>query len=413
MRRSTAARFIFLFLAITSHSLSSGPTYSRFGLGEILFFGGSRIDAMGGAGIGLLGDRFINRYNPAGLARLSFTRISAGFEYSRVSSEDFSGSSNYARGDFAGLAFAVPISKDDGIVWSLESAPYSRVNYAVERADSQLGVQSRQFYVGSGGLSTASTALSWTMFSNLTIGAKFGYLYGRIRQTANFDFTDPTFIDSEISRSTYYSGFLFTGGIIYEGLSDALDVPSLKTLAIGAILTPPTTLYANDEDVLTTTDSFDTTRTASSRLDVPLRLGAGFSYMFSDRYILTGDYVSQQWASTNLPRPRGTEFRNSTRLAIGFEVLPERDIDTYTRRMAYRFGFSYYSTYLRMNGEPINEYYLTGGVGLPIAVEARMNVGLHVGFRGTTSQNLQKDTVFRLTLSLSAGEPWFIRFEEE
>jgi len=368
---------------------------------------------MGGAGIGLLGERFINRYNPAALARISMTRISTGFEYSRVSSEDFSGSSNYARGDFAGLAFAIPFSKDDGIVWSLESTPYSRVSYAVQRADSQLGVHSTQSYFGSGGLSTLSTALSWSAINQLSIGAKFSYLYGRSRQTAKFDFIDPTFVDSDISRSTYYSGFSFTGGFVYEGISDALNIPSLKSLTLGGIFSTPATLNADDEDILTTVQSFDTTRTASSTVDIPLGIGAGFSYTFSERYVLTGDYVVQQWASTNLPKLGASEFRNSSRFAMGVEVLPERETESFSRRVAYRFGFSYHSTSLKVNGEPIDEYFFTGGVGLPIAFEARLNVGLHLGFRGTTSANLQKDTIFRLSFSLSASEPWFIRIEEE
>ncbi|MBI3004095.1 MAG: hypothetical protein HYY49_01610 [Ignavibacteriales bacterium] len=400
-------------LFLTSFSFSSGPTYSRFGLGEILFFGGSRISAMGGAGIGLTGDRFINRYNPAGLARISFTRISAGFEYSRVSSEDNTGSSDYARGDFAGLGFAIPISPADGIVWSLESAPYSRVNYAIERADSQLGIQSKQVYAGSGGLSTVSTALSWKVVEDFTVGTKFSYLYGRTRQSAEFNFTDPTFVDSDISRSTYYSGFLFTGGVMYEGISSALNIPTLKSLSLGAIITTPATLYADDEDLLTTRTSFDTTRTASSKFDVPLGLGLGFSYTFSERYIFTGDYVTQQWSKTNLPRLGGVDFQNSSRVALGVEILPEREVETYMRRIAYRLGFSYHSSYLKVSGEPITEFFLTGGVGLPIATEARMNIGLHLGFRGTISNNLQKDTVFRLSFSLSASEPWFIRIEEE
>ena len=403
----------FLLLTLTPVMFAGGPAYSRFGLGDILFFGGSRISALGSAGIGLMGDRFINRYNPAGLARISFTRISAGFEYSNISSQDNSGTSSFARGDFAGLAFAIPISKDDGIAWSLESTPFSRVNYSIERADSQSGVRSNQFYLGSGGLSTLGTGLSWSLTNELTAGLKFIYLYGRIRQTAKFDFIDASFIDSDISRSSYYSGFTFTAGLAYEGLADLLNAPSLKTLTIGAILTTPATLSVNDEDILTTQESFDTTRTASSNVDLPLGGGAGFSYTFSDRYLLAGDFFMQQWASTNLPRLGAAEFRNSSRLALGFEIMPERDIETYFRRVAYRIGFSYHSTYLKINGEPVNEYFFSGGVGLPIATEARINIGLNVGFRGTSANNLQKDTIFRLSISLNASEPWFIKLEEE
>ncbi|MEX0737140.1 MAG: hypothetical protein WD182_06830, partial [Bacteroidota bacterium] len=64
-------------------------------------------------------------------------------------------------------------------------------------------------------------------------------------------------------------------------------------------------------------------------------------------------------------------------------------------------------------GTPINEYFVTVGMGLPIGPDARINVGLHAGIRGATTANLQRDTILRLTLSLSASEAWFLTFEEE
>jgi hypothetical protein len=413
MLKRKALSVLFLAAGFSVPLTAGGPTYTRFGLGDILLFGGSRISAMGGAGIGLIGDRFINRLNPAGLARISLTRFSGGFEYSKFASEDASETSDFARGDFGGLAIAIPISKDDGVVLSLESAPYSRVNYAIERLDNQLGIQSKQSYVGSGGLSTLSTAVSWSILNQFTLGLKFNYLYGRIRQEARIDFDDPKFTDSQTSRSTYYSGFTFVGGLIYEGLSDALGMPSLKSLTLGAIVTTPTILNADDEDILTTTQSFDTTRTSSSSFDLPAGFGGGFSYTFGTRYVMTGDVYMQQWASSNLPKVGNSDLRNSTRFGLGFEIMPERRVDSYWQQVAYRIGFSYHSTYIKVNGQGIDEYLVTGGLGLPIASDARLNLGFHVGFRGTTSNGLQKDTIYKLSLSLSASEAWFIRIEEE
>ncbi len=406
---------IFLWIScsclLASQALAGGPTYSRFGIGSLLLFGGGRIDALGGSGIGLIGDRFINRLNPAGMARISLTRFSGGFEYSRVSSEDALGSSTYARGSFAGLAFAIPISTEHGIVWSMESSPYSLVNYSTQLNDNQQGITLT--YRGSGGLSTLGTGLSWSVADQLSLGLKLNYLYGRTRQVARFDFSDLSFIDSEISKSRFHSGFLVSGGLIYEGLSDLLNAPSLKTFTIGAILSSPASVSMDDEDILTTTNSFDTTRTLSSSFNLPLAAGLGFSYIFSNRYMLAGDVSSQFWSSTNLAPVGTSEFRNSSRFSLGMEIMPERDIDNYFRRVAYRIGASYHSTYISVNGRPINEFYFTGGMGFPMGFDSRLNVGLHVGFRGTTSEGLQKDMMYRLTFSVSASEAWFLKIEED
>jgi long-subunit fatty acid transport protein len=169
----------------------------------------------------------------------------------------------------------------------------------------------------------------------------------------------------------------------------------------------------DDEDILTTTSSFDTTRTSSSSFNLPLAAGLGFSYTFSNRYLLAGDVSSQFWSSTNLTPVGTSEFRNSSRYSLGMEIMPERDIDNYFRRVAYRIGVSYHSTYISVNGRPINEFYFTGGMGFPMGFDARLNVGLHVGFRGINSDGLQKDMMYRLTFSVSASEAWFLKIEED
>lgn len=392
-----------------SQTFAGGSIYSRFGVGDLLYYGSSRIDAMGGAGIALIGDGFINRLNPAGIARISHTRISGGFEYSNFSSTDQLGSSSFGYGSYKGVSFGIPISKDNGIVMLLESSPYSSINYAVEQADSQL---SQKFY-GKGGLSLLSFGGSYSPSSALTLGAKLNYVFGRVRQFVNFNFTDGTFTDSELDRSDFYSGFNVTVGTIYEGMGDLLNSPSLKPLTVGLIVTTPTVLSVQQERYLSTTQTTDTTYTNSGNVDLPLAVGVGASYLMSGRYYLTGDVYYQNWQSANFFGQHPAEIKNNTRVAVGFESLPQRETESYGKRIAYRAGIYYNSTYYNINNTPINELFLTAGIGLPIGPDARLNIGLHVGTRGTTTNNLQRDTIFRLSLSISASEVWFMKFEEE
>jgi len=52
---------ILLSMGSTSTSSAGGPIFSRFGVGDLLRYGGSRVDAMGGAGISLIGDGFLKK----------------------------------------------------------------------------------------------------------------------------------------------------------------------------------------------------------------------------------------------------------------------------------------------------------------------------------------------------------------
>lgn len=402
LNKGLAGLFILVTCGAGHVAVAGGSVYSRFGVGDLLYYGSGRSAAMGGTGIALLGDGFINRLNPAGLARISRTRISTGFEFANFSSSDNASSGNYRRGTFNGVAFGIPIDQERGIGMILESTPFSTVHYAVETT----GEIFKQTFYGTGGLSLLGLGASYTPFSPLTIGAKFNYLYGRIRQTDKFDFFDPGFSDGELDRSDFYSGFNATFGAIYHGFGET-------PLTLGLVLSTPTTFSVERERLRSSNQILDTTSTGTGSVDLPLAVGVGFSYLFSNRYHLTADLYHQSWEGANFFGASPVELKNATRVGIGFESLPEREIEAYFKRVAYRAGIYYNSTYYRINGTPINEYFITVGMGLPIGPDARINVGLHAGIRGATTGNLQRDTILRLTLSLSASEAWFLTFEEE
>jgi hypothetical protein len=110
---------------------------------------------------------------------------------------------------------------------------------------------------------------------------------------------------------------------------------------------------------------------------------------------------------------RQMELRNSFRTGIGFEAIPSKGADTFWKRIYYRAGFAYNSTYYKIHDVGINEFIMSGGVGLPIGPESRLNIGVQVGVRGSIDNKLQKDTIFRLSIAISASELWFQKYEED
>jgi hypothetical protein len=400
---------LLLLTSAPQKSPAGGSIYSRFGVGDLLRYGGSRIDAMGGAGISLIGDGFINSLNPAGVGRISFTRIAADFEYSGYSSSDSYGSSYYGRGAFKGLGLAFPISREYGIAMMLEASPYSNVNYTTQYRDSLV----QQDFYGTGGLSMLSVGATYSPLKRLSLGARMNHVYGRIRQVGNFTFSDPSYLGSEIQRSDFYGGFTFTLGGIYDGLGEVFNAPSLDPLCIGFVLTTPTTLSVDLQSVLTTAESTDTTLNGTGKVDLPVSFGIGASYLFAKTYVLTCDASFMQWHDAQFFGSTLPQMRNSTRIGVGFEVLPQRETESFMSRLAYRAGISYNQANYIVNGTGINELFLTGGVGLPIGPDSRLNIGFQAGTRGSTSNNLQRDTIFRLSLSVSASEMWFMRVEDE
>jgi hypothetical protein len=400
---------LLLSTTVVSPAVAGGSSYSRFGVGDLVRYGGGRLSGMGGAGIALSGDGFLNLLNPATIGRIKYTRFEGGFEFTNYSSTDALGSGRFARGNFKGAAFGIPIDKEYEIAVLFEASPYSNVNYATQSQDSVV----RQDFYGTGGLSLLSLGASVSPVNKLTLGAKLNYVHGRIRQAGNFTFLDPSFTNSEIQRSDFYSGFNVTLGGIYEGIGDLLGSTALQSLTLGFILSTPTTLSVNRESVLTTSESTDTTYTNAGKTDIPIAYGFGLSYLISNRYVVTADVYHQQWKDARFQGTVLPELRNATRIGAGIEALPGGPLESFWKRVAYRGGFYYNATSYIFNGTPINEVFVTGGLGIPIGPEARMDVNLHLGSRGTTSNNLQRDTILRLTVSVSAAEVWFMKVEDE
>jgi hypothetical protein len=390
---------------------AGGSSYSRYGFGDILHYGDSRIYAMGGTGIALVDDGSINLLNPAGMSRINFTRFSTGFEYNRFSSKDESGSSFYSTGGFQGLAFAFPISRENGIVMSIEATPYSKVNYAISSSNFDTisdSIQHQTFY-GSGGLSYLGLGLSGSPLNTLHLGGRLNYMYGRTRQYQTSSFGNSDYTSTTFDRSIYYSGFTFTLGAIYEGIDQLLDLPPLHNLSLGLTLRTASSFDADAERIYSEGDTTNQKGTA----DIPLSAGLGLSYLYQNRYRFLGDFVFENWGSLKPFALDPVTLRNSYRTSIGFEAIPEKGADAFWKRIFYRAGFAYNSTYYQINGVGINEVLMSGGVGLPMGPESWLNIGLQVGLRGTTDNNLQKDIIVRLSVAVSASELWFLKFDEQ
>jgi len=406
-----------LIIAVPWSALAGGSVYSRYGFGDIIHYGDSRTYTMAGTGIALIDDGFINGLNPAGLARISNTRFSAGFEYNNFLSKDETGSSFYSTGGFQGLSFAFPISLENGIVMSAEFAPYSKVSYGIASSFYDTLTQASQIktFYGSGGLSCMGLGVSASPWTTLHVGARLNYMYGSTRQYQTTSFDSSYLAPATFDRSTYYSGFTVTVGAIYEGMADLLNIPALHSFSLGMSLTTASSLNADLQRTYPGSSYLgnDSVVTENGTAGIPLSLGFGLSYVYQNRYRFLGDIVAENWGNVNYFGTRPIDIRNALHTSFGFEAFPRKDADTYVQRIVYRAGVAYNSTYYQINGVGINELLFSGGLGLPMGPESLLNIGLQVGVRGSTDHHLQKDTIIRLSVAVSASEIWFLRFEEE
>ncbi len=79
-------------------------------------------------------------------------------------------------------------------------------------------------------------------------------------------------------------------------------------------------------------------------------------------------------------------------------------------RIAYRFGLSYEQSYLMFDGQQINDFGISFGVGLPIyRSSSTINVAAVFGKRGTQENNLVLENYARINVSVNLYDLWFIK----
>src|SRR3990172_6869310 len=165
--------FCFLLLLTVGGRLpaANGSIYSRFGIGEITTSLSTRTTGMGGTGIALLTDGYINRANPSMLAYLSRTQYSGDFQYQGYAMDDGTASSFLSSGNFNGAMIAFPLYSPSSIAFAFGITPFSHMAFDVRDNQIQAGQNITQRFEGSGGVSAAQISLSISPYRDVFIGA--------------------------------------------------------------------------------------------------------------------------------------------------------------------------------------------------------------------------------------------------
>jgi hypothetical protein len=393
---------------------NGGSNYSRFGIGDIQFFGSERSAGMGGTAIALLSPWSLNRLNPAGQTQLLRTRFAGTFSYEGFRTTDGLQGVYLSSGNFGGALLAIPLSVDHGLTFTGGFNPYSSVNYNV-RAQGAVGTEDYTAeYTGEGGLSTALVGLTLVPVDSLSLGIRLNYFFGQLRSSANVSSSSTDFSSTTFERTVDADGFSATAGFIYSGIAQLTGLKDLTGLNVGAVFSTATDLNATQQDINAVTTGEDTLAQQDGKIHIPVSGGIGLSWLLGEKYLLAADYLFQRWADFTYFGVAPPQIKNSTRVSLGLEIQPSQETGGSSgSRPTYRFGAYYLSSYYRVRSESINEWGLTTGLGLPIAGDTRLDLAIQYGRRGTTNQQLVRDDIFRFSVTLNVGEKWFVNTGEE
>ncbi|HLT33951.1 MAG TPA: hypothetical protein VKZ98_09190 [Aquaticitalea sp.] len=417
-------------IAFNAHAQEgTASPYSFYGIGSLKFKGTVENRSMGGLSI-FTDSIHVNLRNPASYVGPDLkvfneesrpVKFAIGGSYNSTKLENDSGNDKSNTTTFDYFAISLPMGKF-GMGFGL--LPYTAVGYKLE-ATNEAGSRSNR-YRGEGGVNKAFLGLGYKISESLSIGVDASYNFGNIQNSAiAFVYDDNgelvQYQSRENNRSDL-SGINFNLGLSYKTmLNEKLQLTTGITYAPKSSLSSKNTRSfstivfnstTDQEFVLNTIEAdLDSQNLKTTDLDLPSRVSFGAGIGQPQKWFVGTEFTFQN--SSKFSNPifdiSNAEFVNASTIAVGGFFIPEYDsFSKYWKRVVYRAGLHFENTGLEINNETINEFGISFGLGLPVGnLFSNANIGLEMGKRGTTNQNLVQENFINLQFSLSLNDRWF------
>lgn len=420
--------FITIFTLQSNAQESTASPYSFYGIGSLKFKGTVENRSMGGLSI-YTDSIHVNLRNPASYAGNNLevwnkesrpVKFTVGGSHSSIDlkSELSEGSTSSTTFDY--LALNVPMGKF-GFGFGL--VPYTAVGYRLEDINNNGDIANR--FNGEGGVNKAFIGLGYQVSKGLSLGVDANYNFGNIENniiTYRYDSDNlPLLNQSKEGNRSDLSGLSVNLGLSYKAmLTEKLEFIS------GITFTPESTLVSKntrDLSVVRVSDAglesivslisvdLESLGLDETDLKIPSKFSFGAGIGSPRKWFLGAEYTAQKISEFSNPLyvNGATAYEDASTISIGGFYIPQYNSYTsYLKRIVYRAGLSREKTGLNINGESINEFGMSFGVGVPLSGGiSNANLGFEIGKRGTTDKNLIQENFINLHISLSLNDRWF------
>ncbi len=415
----TGILFILLFISLGLNAQSSiNSPYSRFGLGQLHGKNvNTTLTAMGGISIGYADPTVINPANPAsyGVIDSSSFVFEAGIfaDFKTLKTTTLSESGYYSSLSYVFIGF--PITR-----WwrsSIGVLPFSKIGYDVDILVDVEGFSNVENSIeGDGGLNQVYWGNAFNIGENLRLGIDATYLFGESRRRSVINFVDSLLIlGTKTEAKVRGSDFVFDYGLQYDirfsnNHQLTLGLIYANTFHLNATRSylATTIINAPDGGVDVVRDTIAYNPDEKGTVSLPDRAGFGFTYKNANSWLIGADFEWQNWEKFESFGVLDT-LNNSWRMAVGGEYTPNStSLSSLFSRMSYRLGFRYNNSYLSISNHQINEFGISFGFNFPLRkTRTTLDLGIEVGKRGTTKDNLIQENFINFTFGVSVNEHWF------
>lgn len=410
--------------------------YSRFGLGNRIDQSFIAAGAMGGLGAAFQDPYYLNMRNPASLASLQATAFEFGFSAKYALMKGGQDDAQTWSGNLEYLALGFPLTnpinramenRRPDFSWGMAFAlqPYSQVGYNVQAELSKDEIiSSSNSLKGSGG----TYRIVWgngVRYKNLSAGINAAYLFGEMTNNRRVTFDSLTVpYSSEFNDDIGTRGFMFEGGLQYvvefkETNDKGEREPSGKRIVMGAtgtfgsaFRTTATRFIRRDNFVLNHIDTILYEENIKQNGKFAPDFSFGVTYEDANKFRAGVEYyIGKGSKYENEAKPE--VLNDSYRFAFGMEFIPDyTSYNNYFKRIRYRLGGYYGNDPRSFEGDQLQEYALTLGMGFPIVrpreQSSLVNFGLEIGQFGLS--DVIRETFVRISLGFTLNDnTWFFK----
>lgn len=401
--------FIVVAFAISAPILGQGTTspYSFFGIGNLNFRGTVENRLMGG--VSTYSDSIhVNLQNPAGLVQLKLVNysIAGSHKFNTLSTASDSERATTTALDYMALAF--PMGKFGGAFGLL---PLTSSGYKLENIDGQNTTQ----YTGSGGMNKVFFGLGYAVTSDLNVGVEGNYNFGKISNNA-VTFQEEIQLGTEENNQSDLLGLSMNLGIQYkktlkgklQGLASMSYTPETKFTSENARQIATVLLLPNGN-----TSPIDRRDIELANTDFvfPSQLTLGLGLVQERKWSLSAEVSTQKTSnlSSSTVSLDNVTYQDAMKFRMGGFYIPDyNSFSSFFKRIVYRGGFRFEETGINVNGNAINEFGMSFGLGLNLGrTFSNVNIGLEYGGRGTKNNGLVEESFVNIFVGLSLNDKWF------
>ena len=421
---------LFAVLAVAPATAQVSATlspYSQFGLGVLSDRSQGFNRGMAGVGLGLRDGKIVNALNPASYAAIdSLTMIfDMGLSGQITSFKEGNAKMNRKTASFDYFSALFRLYRNVGV--SVGVLPFTNVGYnysTKSRVGNSTTNTVTETHEGDGGLSEVYLGVGARIYKGLSVGFNAAYLWGDYEHEITLANSDTYANDLMKTYTATFRTYKLDFGVQWQHPLSAKDVLTVgATVGIGHKMGTQATLRMVNNSPQTGV-SMTTSDSIPDAFKLPFTFGLGVALVHNNSLTVAADYTLQKWGSLSFPQVNDNAkyvmsdnaLSDRHKVAVGADWVPQQNGRSFLRRVHYKIGVSYATSYYKVNGaNGPKEFGVSAGFGIPIvnSWNYRPMVNISAQWLRTSAPGLITENNFRINVGLTFNERWFAKMKVE